>query len=44
MNSILSALRPGTTVSYIKVKQEPASPETEAKLRKIFGDKLTVED
>ena len=44
MNAILDALRPGTGISYIKIKPEPVSPETEERLQKIFGDKLTIED
>ena len=44
MNAILDALRPGTSISYIKIKPEPVSPETEERLQKIFGDKLTIED
>ena len=44
MEAILETLRPGTKISYIRVKPEPISAENEAKLRAVFGDKLTVED
>jgi len=44
MEAILETLRPGTKISYIRVKPEPISAENEVKLRAVFGDKLTVED
>lgn len=44
MEAILENLRPGTKISYIRIKPEPISAENEAKLRELFGNKLTIED
>jgi len=44
MEAILETIRPGTKVSYIRIRPEPISAENEAKLKELFGDKLTIEE
>lgn len=43
VEAILTQLRPGTTVSFIKGELPPLPPETEARARALFGDKLVIE-
>ena len=43
MQAIVSALRPGTGIAFIKGQVAPVSPETEARAKEIFGDKLIIE-
>lgn len=43
VEAILAQLRPGTTVSFIKGELPPLPPETEARARALFGDKLVIE-
>ena len=43
LQAIVSALRAGTGITFIKGQVAPVSPETEARAREIFGDKLIIE-
>ena len=43
IQSIVAALRPGTTVTFVKAQPRPLPPETEARARELFGDKLVIE-
>ena len=43
VQGIVAALRPGTTVTFVKAQPRPLPPETEARARELFGDKLTVD-
>lgn len=40
---ILTQLRPGTTISFVRGELPPLPPETEARARALFGDKLVIE-
>lgn len=43
VDAILAQLRSGTTISFVKGELPPLPPETEARARALFGDKLVIE-
>lgn len=43
VEAILTQLRPGTTISFVRGELPPLPPETEARARALFGDKLVIE-
>lgn len=43
VEAILTQLRPGTTISFVRGELPPLPPETEARARVLFGDKLVIE-
>ena len=43
VQGIVAALPPGPTVTFVKAQPRPLPPETEARARELFGDKLTVD-
>ncbi len=43
VETILTQLRPGTTISFVRGELPPLPPETEARARALFGDKLVIE-
>lgn len=43
VQAILAQLRPDTAISFIRGQQPPLPPETEARARELFGDKLVIE-
>lgn len=43
VEAILTQLCPGTTISFVRGELPPLPPETEARARALFGDKLVIE-